>query len=147
MKKDFSPKWIGSAQVRKQRKYRHNAPIHIRNKFMGCHLAKELADKHKRKTLPLRVGDRLRIMRVKFKKNDAKVERIDVKRNKIFLEKIRLTKKDGSETAVPLNPSNLMIISLNMDDKLRMKEKKVQEKKKKEAKKQIEKPKVEVKKK
>ncbi|MBD3259587.1 50S ribosomal protein L24 [Candidatus Woesearchaeota archaeon] len=131
MKKKYSPKWIKSTQVRKQRKYRYNAPLHIRNKFMGATLSKELKDKHKRKTLPIRVGDRVRVLRGKFRKNDAKVERLDVKRNKVYLEKIRLTKKDGSEVAVALRSSNLMIISLNMDDKLRLKGRKTAEKKKK----------------
>lgn len=124
--------------MRKQRKYRHKAPLHIKNKFMGSHLSKELREKHKRKTLPVRAGDRVKIMRGKFKGNDAKVERIVLTRNQVFLEKIRVNKKDGSEVAIPLTPSNLMIISLNMEDKLRLKEKKVQKKKEKKPKKEKE---------
>ena len=121
--------------MRKQRKYRHNAPLHIKNKFMGSHLSKDLREKHKKKTLPVRTGDRVKILRGKFKGNDAKVERVVLARNQVFLEKIRVNKKDGSEAAIPLIPSNLMIISLNMEDKLRLKEKKVQKKKEKKSKK------------
>ena len=42
MKKKFSNAWIGSKQPRKQRKYRHNAPLNVRNKFLSSHLSKEL---------------------------------------------------------------------------------------------------------
>jgi large subunit ribosomal protein L24 len=145
MKKSFSTKWKSSTQVRKQRKYRHNAPLHIKNKFMGSHLSKDLREKHKKKTLPVRIGDRVKVMRGKFKGNDAKVERVVPSRNQVFLEKIRVNKKDGSEVAIPLSPSNLMIISLSMEDKLRLKEKKVQKKKEKKVKETKQEKKAEVK--
>jgi hypothetical protein len=34
---------------------------------------------------------------------------------------VEYTKKDGTKKMLPLNPSNLMITELNMDDKLRQK--------------------------
>ena len=48
MKKKFSESWKSSKQVRKQRKYRYNAPLHIKQKFVNVHLAKELRKKYKK---------------------------------------------------------------------------------------------------
>ncbi len=45
MKKKFSTSWKASRQIRKQRKYRENAPLHLRNKFMTANLSKELRKK------------------------------------------------------------------------------------------------------
>ena len=38
---------------------------------------------------------------------------------KVFLNEIEVIKKDGTKQLVPLNPSNLLIIQLNTDDKKR----------------------------
>ncbi|MCD6275005.1 MAG: 50S ribosomal protein L24, partial [Candidatus Aenigmarchaeota archaeon] len=52
MKQLFSKSWVKSKQPRKQRKYRHNAPKHIRQKFMHANLSKELREKYNRRSLP-----------------------------------------------------------------------------------------------
>ena len=47
MKNKWYKNWKSSKQPRKQRKYRRNAPLHIRNKMMRAPLSKELRDKYK----------------------------------------------------------------------------------------------------
>ena len=42
-----------------------------------------------------------------------------MKTQKIFIEAIQIKKKDGSKTNVPIKPSNLQIIELNLDDRKR----------------------------
>lgn len=98
---------------------------------MSANLIKPLREKYKVRSSPIRVGDRVKILRGQFKGQEAKVDRVNVKRAKIYLEKIRVTKKDGSEAAYPVHPSNLQITSLVTDDKFRFKEKKTPQKKKK----------------
>src|SRR3989338_176397 len=46
MKNKFSTKWKESKQPRKQRKYRANAPLHLRKKFVNVNLSKELRKKY-----------------------------------------------------------------------------------------------------
>ncbi len=121
MKKIFSKKWRESKQPRKQRKYRVNSPLHIKRKFLSVNLSKELRKKQKRRNVPVRKGDVVKVMRGKFKKKQGKVTKIETKKGKIFVEGIQIKKKDGSMANVYLRPSNLQIIELNLEDKKRVK--------------------------
>ncbi len=121
MKQKWSVKWVSSKQPRKQRKYRYNAPLHIRHKLISAHLSKELRERFKRRSFPLRKNDEVKIMRGKFRDKKGKVERIDLKKYKVYIEGIKIKKADGSEVSVPIDPSNLLITELNLDDKKRVK--------------------------
>jgi|SRR3989338_2806459 len=121
MKKDFSAGWGNSKKPSKQRKYRINAPLHIKQKFVHCHLSKELRKKYGIRNISLRKGDKVKIMSGKFKKQEGKVDSINLKESKIFVSGAEITKKDGSKKMVQIHPSNLMITELALDDKLRQK--------------------------
>ena len=58
-------------------------------------------------------------MRGQFKKQDGKIEDVDLKKSHVYVAKIEHTKRDGTKAKHPLDPSNLMIIELNTDDKKR----------------------------
>lgn len=120
MKSKFSKTWNKSVQARKQRKYIANAPLHLKGKLMRTHLSKELRTKYNKRSLRLRKGDKVKVLRGNYKGEEQKVERIDVKNLKVFLERIEFTKKDGSKATRPFHPSNLMIINLDLDDKKRL---------------------------
>ncbi len=121
MKQKFSRFWKGSKQPRKQRKYRYNAPLHIKQKFMRSLLSKELREKHKKRSFSLRKGDKVKVMRGQFKKHEGKVDRIDLKKSKVYLSGVEVTKKDGTKTTYPFDNSNLIITELSLDDKIRRK--------------------------
>jgi large subunit ribosomal protein L24 len=121
MKKEFSTAWKASKKPRKQRKYLAKAPIHIKRKMMGANLSKELRKKYGKKTLPLRKGDVVKVMRGKFKGKTGKVLDVKLKRHKIQVENIQVKKQDGSKVNAPLRASNLQIIELNLEDRKRNK--------------------------
>ena len=121
MKKEFSTSWISSRQPRKQRKYNANAPLHLRHKFLSAHLSKILREKYNKRSLPLRKGDEVLVMRGAFKKKKAKVSSLNYKRIKIALEGIQRTKKDGTKVNVYFHPSVLQIMEINLEDKERIK--------------------------
>lgn len=121
MKAKFSKQWKSSKQPRKQRKYVANAPLHLKGKMLSSHLNKDLRIKYKTRSVPLRVGDKVKVLRGNHKGEEQKVERINKKRQKVYLEKLEFTKKDGSKATRPFSASNLMIMSLDMDDKKRLK--------------------------
>lgn len=121
MKKKFSTKWKSSKQPRKQRKYQVNAPFHIRTKFFSAALSKELRKKNKKRSLPIRVGDKVIVVRGQFKKKEGKIVRVNRKRVRVYIDSIQLQKKDGSKTFYPVHPSNLIIRELNLEDKERIK--------------------------
>lgn len=123
MKQEFSAYWKGSKQPRKQRKFRANAPLHVRHRFLSAQLSKSLKEKYNQRNVPLRKGDEVLVMRGKFAKKQAKVMSVDLKKNKIILENLNTQKKDGTKVSVYFDPSNLQIQTLNLDDKKRMKNK------------------------
>lgn len=120
MKSKFSTLWASSAQPRKQRKYRANAPLHIKHKFLSVNLSKDLRKKYSKRNLPLRKGDEVLVMRGASGKKKAKVASINLKRCRVVLEGIQRTKKDGSKVNIFFHPSNLQIQSLVLDDKQRL---------------------------
>ncbi|MFQ5474649.1 MAG: 50S ribosomal protein L24 [Candidatus Nanoarchaeia archaeon] len=121
MKKEFSTKWIGSKKPRKQRKYVRKAPLHIKQKFLAAHLSKELRAKHGIRSATVIKGDKVKILRGQFRGKDGKVDSVDQKKTKVFITGIDLVKKDGSKAMHPINPSNLVILDMVLDDKKRMK--------------------------
>jgi len=121
MKKKFSTKWKASRQVRKQRKYRANAPLHIKQKFLRANLNKELRKKYGKRSISVRKGDVVRVMRGKMKGKKGKINEVDFIRGKISIEGLQITKKDGTKINVYFNPSNLQIQELSLDDKKRIK--------------------------
>ena len=118
---NFSTSWKSSKSPRKQRKYRLNAPLHIKQKLVHAHLSKELREKYSKRSVSLRKGDKAKIMTGKFKKHEGKIENVNLKKNKVYINGAEITKKDGTKKLLPLHPSNLMITELNFDDKLRQK--------------------------
>ena len=119
--KKFSIEWKSSKKVSKQRKYRSNAPLHIKQKFTSAHLSKDLRQKHKKRNADVRKGDKVKVMRGQFRKHEGKVDRVDLKKSLVFVTGVESSKKDGTKRMIGINPSNLMITELNMDDKLRQK--------------------------
>jgi len=120
MKKEFSKKWIRSKQVRKQRKYIYNAPLHIRRKMMSVNFSKELREKYHRRNFPVRTGDKVVVISGQFKGLTGKVEKVMLKKYKVHVEKAELTKRDGSKVKYSIHPSNLRIVELNLEDKKRV---------------------------
>jgi len=121
MRKKFSKHWKSSKQPRKQRKYLANAPIHLKKKLMSANLSKELRKKYGKRSLPLRKGDDVKIMRGKFRGKKGKVINVKIKKQKIGIEGIQIKKQDGSKVNVPLKASNLQILELNLEDRKRNK--------------------------
>ncbi len=120
MKKEFSKLWKGSKQPRKQRKYRANAPLHIRHKFLSAQLSKDLKKKYGKSNLPLRVGDEVLVMRGSFAKKKAKIISVDMTRTRVTLENVMRSKKDGTKIKVYFHPSNLQIQNIGSEDKKRL---------------------------
>ncbi len=131
MKTRYAKSWKSSKQPRKQRKYRHNAPKHIKIKFLSAHLSKSLREKYNRRSAPLRKGDKVKVMRGNQKNKIGKVDRVDLKKSKVYVAGIEVTKKDGNKVPLPLDPSNLVITELFDEDKKRISKLKKEQKEKK----------------
>ncbi|HIH39178.1 TPA: 50S ribosomal protein L24 [Candidatus Woesearchaeota archaeon] len=116
---EFSNAWKSSSNPGKQRKYRFNAPLHKKRKFLSARLSKDLTKKHSTRNIPLRKGDRVKVVRGSYKGTLGKVDRINLKRERIFVEGTDRTKRDGTKSLYPIHPSNVIIYDLVLDDRMR----------------------------
>ena len=103
----------------KQRKYRYSAPLHMTGRLMNVQLSKDLKKKFSKRSVRVRTGDRVKVMKGSYKGKSAKVENVDLKVKKIYLAGVESQKKDGTKVKIPISPSNLMITELHLDDKKR----------------------------
>jgi len=119
--KKFSKFWKGSSKARKQRKYLANAPLHLRHKMISGNLSKELRKKYARRSFPIHKGDKVKVMRGKFKGKEGKINNINLKKLRMSIEGIQKQKKDGTKINVYFHPSKLQILELVLEDKKRIK--------------------------
>jgi len=112
-----------SKQPRKQRKALYNAPAHARGKHLSATLSKDLRADLGRRSLPLRTGDKVRVLRGEFKGHEGEVLGVDYKSYKVTIEEVTFSKSDGTPIFLPIDPSNLMIIDANTKDNRRLKNK------------------------
>ena len=112
-----------SKQPRKQRKALYNAPAHARGKYLSASLSKDLREKVGTRTLPIRSGDKVRVLRGDFKGHEGEVLSVDYGSYKVTVEDVTLAKPDGTTTFLPVDPSNLVIIEADLKDDRRIKNK------------------------
>lgn len=106
---------------RKQRKMMFTAPHHKRGRFMSAQLSNDLKEKYGVNSMPVRSGDTVRIMRGDRRGYEGKVTGVDRKNFRIFVEGVTREKSDGTTVSVPIHPSKVEIINLNLDDDWRKK--------------------------
>jgi large subunit ribosomal protein L24 len=103
----------------KQRKRLFNAPLHIRQKNMTAPLSPELRSSKGVKSLPVRKGDTIQIVRGDNIGFEGKINRLDLKRYRIFIEGLTREKVDGTNIFISVHPSKVVIKKLKLDDKWR----------------------------
>jgi ribosomal protein uL24 len=97
-----------------ERKKYYEEKLHRRKKRMHVHLSKALRGKlkSKRRAIGLRSGDQVRIMRGPRKGKEGKVIRVSTVRRKVYLEGMTVRNARAKEVAIPMEPSNLLLIGL-----------------------------------
>ena len=119
MKTKFSNRWKSSSKPSKQIKYKANAPLHTKRKFLSVRLSKELTEKYKTRNITVRSGDKVKVVRGRYKNHIGKVERVSPKKERIFIDGTERTKTDNTKSLYPIHPSNVIIQELKLDDKKR----------------------------
>lgn len=75
-------------------------------------MVKALRASLKKRSLPVRKGDKVKVLRGKFKKKEGKVVSVDLKKSRVFVEGCVLKKQGGKEVLAAIHPSNLLIVEL-----------------------------------
>ena len=110
-----------STQPRKQRKMLYEAPLHRRQKMVAVNLSRELRKKFRKRNIPLRKGDRVEIMRGKYRGTKSLVREVDLRNLMVTLEDVKKSKTDGTEVRARIHPSKLRLIEPDMTDRKRQK--------------------------
>jgi len=104
---------------RKQRKRLYTSSESQRYKYFSSHLSPDLKKSHNVRSIPVRKGDTVQIIRGALGGFEGKITRINRKRFQVFVEGVNREKVDGTTTLVPIHPSKIMITRLYMADKWR----------------------------
>lgn len=105
-----------STQPRKERKTLYNLPAHLRQKQMASHLAEDLMVKHGTRSVVVRKGDTVRVLRGDFKGTTGKVLDVNTARFTVTVEGVTLETAKHAQKPRPLHPSNLVVTRLDLTD-------------------------------
>ena len=127
----------------KNRLSQNKAPIHVKRKRMRARLITDDPNLQNVRTVTVRVGDEVEILRGDYgnpnsTKSDSKgkrlgqsrgraglkskVTRVDTSRGRIFVDGLTISTADGKEEALPIHPSNLVVTALYEGDPVRIKQ-------------------------
>lgn len=110
---------IASIQPRKQRKFRYNAPIHVRGAFLHSPLSKDLRTKYGKRSFRVVTGDTVKVLRGEYAGTEGVVDKVDVKNIKVHVHGATIKKANGEDVSRPIDPSKVMITKLNLKDSKR----------------------------
>ncbi|MDH5403580.1 MAG: 50S ribosomal protein L24 [Candidatus Heimdallarchaeota archaeon] len=109
-----------SKKPRKQRAYIRSIPKNENHKLMSANLSEDLRKKKGFRSLPLRVGDTVLIVRGGMKGRSGKISRVLPQKQRIFINKVVKRKTDNTEIPVPIHPSNVVITKYVEKDRVRL---------------------------
>ncbi len=127
---------VESSKPKKQRKFHYDKPLHMKQQCLASHLDKKLAKQLEKRSIAIRKGDTMKIMRGGMKGKTGKITSVNYGKGIVFIENVMRKKANGEEVQVPLKTSNLLVIDLDKSDSKRFKGKILKEEKKKETKKE-----------
>jgi large subunit ribosomal protein L24 len=110
-----------TVQKRKQRKRHYNKPLHQRKKELSAHLSPELKKKHGKRSVTVKKGDKVKIVRGNFKGHEEEIKEVDYKKYVIKVKGATRKKSNGEEVLVPIRASNVVITTLDLSDARRKK--------------------------
>jgi large subunit ribosomal protein L24 len=105
----------------KTRKHAGNLGKHKKSKAIAANLSERLRKEKGTRSISLRKGDTVKIVRGSFKGKEGKIKAINREIGKVFINGIIKKKSDGTEFEVAIDPSNLMVRDLESNDKKRLK--------------------------
>jgi len=87
----------------------------------GSPLSKEMKEKYHRRSVRVRVGDTVKIVRGEFKNIEGKVTKVLQSEGQLTVEGVTREKQKGGNAPVAIYASNVIITAMNLDDAMRKK--------------------------
>lgn len=111
-----------SSKPVKVRKSMMASSVHEKSmKLLRASLSDDLKSKYGRNSLRVRPGDSVKLVRGEFAGVEGKVLKVFPTEGRITIEGVTREKIAGGTTPIRIHASNLVITSLNLEDKLRRK--------------------------
>jgi len=98
----------------------YRATFHTRSKQLGSALSKDLHKKYGKRSIRVNEGDSVKIVRGEFKGVDGKIAKVSPQKNSVIIEGIKKEKSKGEKFDVYIHTSNLLVTSLNTENKWRI---------------------------
>lgn len=94
-------------------------PKHVRDRTICSSLADNLREQYGRRSVRVIKGDNIRVMRGEYTGIEGKIEKVNTQRGTLAIEGVQREKVRGGNVKVQIHASNVQIIGLKLDDKLR----------------------------
>ena len=99
----------------------HRAMNQILNKQICASISKDLRKKYSRRSIRIMTDDTVKVMRGEYKGLTGKVTKISTETSGVAIEGNKKEKLKGEKIDVYIHSTNMVITSLNTDDKWRVK--------------------------
>ena len=99
--------------------FSRNLPKHLQAKNLSSTLSDALRTKYRIRSLPVRKGDTVRVLRGEFAGVEGKVTRVLRESGRVSIEGVTREKAAGGTAQINIHASKIMLTSLNLDDKWR----------------------------
>ena len=99
----------------------HRAMNQILNKQICASISKDLRKKYSRRSIRIMIDDTVKVMRGEYKGLTGKVSKISTETSGVAIEGNKKEKLKGEKIDVYIHSTNMIITSLNTDDKWRLK--------------------------
>jgi len=106
-------------KIRNHRIYR--AMNQTMSKQVSTSISKDLRKKYSRRSIRIMVNDTVKVIRGEYKGLAGKVAKISIESNSVAIEGNKKEKLKGEKIDVYIHSTNMIITSLNTDDKWRIK--------------------------
>ncbi|MGP8073272.1 MAG: 50S ribosomal protein L24 [Thermoplasmata archaeon] len=118
---------ISPHSPRRQRRAVYNADTFERRLRMTVPLSRELRSRFHRRSVPLRKGDTVRVMKGSFVGREERVAKIDRRGYTVTLDNVTLKSGEEKLKPLPVRTNHLLIVRLNLADAWRRESLKVRE--------------------
>ena len=99
----------------------HRAMNQILNKQICASISKDLRKKYSRRSIRIMIDDTVKVMRGEYKGLTGKVTKISTETSGVAIEGNKKEKLKGEKIDVYIHSTNMIVTSLNTDDKWRLK--------------------------
>ncbi len=95
---------------RRVRKQFYSKPLHRLKNDLHIHVSKELRKEYNSRSVLVKKGQNVMVMRGKFKGTVGSVVDVDYKRRAVYVKGLSRVNSRGKDVFIPIHPSNLMLV-------------------------------------